>query len=40
MTYLILKNDFLTLKLILITLIQRDKVEWVCVSKWRLFESS
>ena len=31
-TYLTLKNDFLTLKLTLFTLIQRDKVIWVCVT--------
>ena len=31
LTYLTLKNDFLTLKLTF-TLIQRDKVKWVCVT--------
>ena len=30
--YLTLKNDFLTLKLILFTLIQRDKLKWMCVT--------
>ena len=30
LTYLTLKNDFLTLKLTLFTLIQRDKVRWAC----------
>ena len=32
LTYLTLKNDFLTLKFFLFTLIQRDKIKWVCVT--------
>ena len=32
LTYLTLKNDFLILKLTFFTLIQREKVKWVCVT--------
>ena len=32
LTYLTLKNDFLTWSWLLFTLIQRDKVKWVCVT--------
>ena len=32
MTYLTLKNDFLTLKLTFLFLSKRDKVQWICVT--------